>query len=99
MTAACSLDGLSGAERLKRYTDIDVIGTNVVVKAYDHKDLDQAAYDILITKEQQSVFDHALETAGGKECIVYGCHYKSKAGHNVFVNKIGLAKYTIYTSG
>jgi len=95
---------LSADERLKRYTDIDAAGTGVRVSVIERKDLDQAGYDLAIDNQRRAGFEHALQTVAGSDCVSAlmngsGCHFVSKAGHNVFVIKASASHYTVYTSG
>jgi hypothetical protein len=91
-------------QELKRFTDIDVADSGIRVTLYTRKDLDEPAYDILVMPVNEPRFQQALKEAAGEWCLRSvnsgsGCSYKSKAGHSVFVSKLGLTNYIIYTSG
>lgn len=85
-------------------TDIDLAGTNAVVVLVRRADLDRLGYQISVPKQSGIPFQHAFENAAGNECWQLlidrgGCHYNSKHGHDIFVEKNGPSNYLIYTSG
>jgi hypothetical protein len=91
-------------ERLVKFTDIDITGTNTHVSFVYRDDLDQPGYTIVVPKDGEESFEGAFERAAGKNCFRMvingsGCHYNSKAGHDVFVEKTSPSRYLIYTSG
>jgi hypothetical protein len=68
------------------------------------KDLDEPGYTIVVPKGREQAFNLAFEKAAGKDCLRLvidrsGCHYNSKHGHGVFVERTSLLTYSIYTSG
>jgi hypothetical protein len=101
LMASCSDDA---TVRLVKFTDIDTAGTNAHVSFVHRNDLDQPGYTIVVPKDRQQAFERAFESAAGKNCLRLvidqsGCHYNSKAGHDVFVERSSPLTYLIYTSG
>ena len=101
LIASCSYDATA---QLLKFTDIDIDGTSAHVSFVLRKDLDQPGYTIVVPKGREQAFDLAFEGAAGKECLRLviaqsGCHYNSKHGHDVFVQRTGPLTYLIYTSG
>jgi hypothetical protein len=99
-----SCSSYDATEQLLRFTDIAIAGTNAHVSFDLRNDLDEPGYTIVVPKDQERAFDLALEGAAGKDCLRLvieqsGCHYNSKHGHDVFVERISPVKYSIYTSG
>jgi hypothetical protein len=98
-TTACEDPAL----RLSKWTDVKTIGMSAKVSLIDNSDLDQPGYRIVVPKDRDSDFQHAIENAAGKRCLQLvlngsGCAYKSKAGHYVFIEHKSV-DYEIYTSG
>jgi hypothetical protein len=90
--------------QLLKFTDIDIAGTSAQVSFDLRKDLDQPGYTIVVPRDRQQAFNRAFESAAGKDCLRFvidqsGCHYKSKQGHDVFVERTSPLTYSIYTSG
>jgi hypothetical protein len=98
---SCSEDA---TEQLLKFTDLDIAGTSAHVSFVLRKDLDQPGYTIVVPKDRQQAFDLAFERAAGKDCLRLvidqsGCHYNSKHGHDVFVERTSPLTYSIFTSG
>jgi hypothetical protein len=102
LTGGC--DDKDAVLRLKARTDIDLVCTNVAVSFVRHADLDRLGYQISVPEKSKDAFQRAFEKAAGRECwqLVVdqgGCHYNSKAGHDIFVERSGPGNYSILTSG
>jgi hypothetical protein len=102
LTSGC--DDKDAVLRLKARTDIDLVSTNVAVSFVRRADLDRLGYQISVPKKSEDAFQCAFEKAAGIECwqLVVdrgGCHYNSKAGHDIFVERSGPGNYSILTSG
>jgi hypothetical protein len=101
LMTSCSEDA---TVQLLKFTDIDVAGTSAHVTFVLRNDLDQPGYTIVVPKDREQAFDLAFESAAGKDCLRLvidqsGCHYNSKHGHDVFVERTSPLTYSIYTSG
>jgi hypothetical protein len=100
LTAGCK----NATERLSAFTDIDTAGTNAEVSYIRRDDLDQWGYKILVPKDRENEWQRAIERTSGNWCLRFvldgsGCHYNTKAGHNVFLERTSPLTYVIYTSG
>ncbi len=100
LTAGCQ----NANERLAALTDIDTTGTNAEVSYIKRDDLDQPGYKIVVPKNREDEWQRAIEQASGNWCLRFvldgrGCHYDTKAGHNVFLERTSPLTYVIYTSG
>ena len=101
LITSCSYDATA---QLLKFTDIDIGGTSARVSIVLRKDLDEPGYTIVVSKNREQAFDLAFEKAAGKDCLRLvidrsGCHYNSKHGHDVFVERTSSLTYSIYTSG
>jgi hypothetical protein len=104
VAVASACDDKDALQLLKARTDIDVAGTNAVVTLVRRVDLDRLGYRISVPKHGENLFQRAFENAAGGECWKLlvdrgGCHYNSKGGHDIFVERNGPSNYLIYTSG
>jgi hypothetical protein len=84
-------------------TDIDTAGI-ARVSLIRRDDLDQPGYNIVVSQDREREFERAFENAAGTWCLQMvmsgaGCHYNSKARHDVFVERKAPFTYQIYTSG
>jgi hypothetical protein len=104
LTIASACEGMNAAKRLRERTDIDLVDTNFLVTLVKRADLDRIGYGIALPKEGEKAFQSAVESAAGNWCWQFlvergACHYNSKAGHDIFIERKGTRNYVIYTSG
>jgi hypothetical protein len=104
LSMASGCEDKDAANHLKERTDIDLVGTSLQVSLVKREDLDRIGYGIALPKERERVFQSAVENAAGNWCWRFlvergACHYKSKAGHDIFIERKDTGNYLIYTSG
>jgi len=65
ISIASACEDKDAAKRLKERTDIDIVGTRVLVSLVKREDLDRIGYGIALPKEGERAFQSAVENAAG----------------------------------